>query len=209
MSAFDDYKEKGGLEGIALSLLSKQLREAVEDPAHLLADVAEALSYGNPTRAAEHLMQTLSELPEGHPLGTVKMIFYTLPAVQAGYREAVEFASRGVFPDDFPPMLAAWGAVDAYVRERNTLAAKQPRGKNSGRTAMIEAMAVAKLNEQTFKEFERSAKAGSIDGLNFIAPNTYQFDCHGNGDTEYEARDAALAKCWEEAGKAQKSKIRS
>lgn len=200
MSAIDDYLKKGGLEGIAVSLLSQQLREAIEDPAHLLAGVADALSQENFECAAKRLILTLSELPEGHLLAPVKTIFYTLPAVQAGYAEAVEFAARGVFPDDFPPMLAAWGAmkvtIDAYVQERNTHAARQPRRKKPGREAMIEAMTKAKREGMHLRTFLEAVKAGSIDGLSFQSPKTYAFDFHGDGDCEYEAGFTSLKKCW-------------
>jgi hypothetical protein len=210
MSALSDYRERGGLAGFAKEVLREQLQRAAEAPDHILAGVADALAEGDSVKAVECLLRALADLPDGHhPLGVVKLVFLTLPSIQAATKEAEDMLITGTeLPDSLPSRLVAWAGMGAFVRERNSKAAKKPRKGKPGRTKLIEAMVSPKQNGQSLKEFLQSAEAGSIENLS-VNLDIFTFDDSDHDPIEYEANYPSLMKCWEEAGKRQKSKIRN
>lgn len=211
MSAFSEYQEAGGLTGAAQALLHKQLEQAAQDPDHLLAQVAHALSIGNREKAAEYLILELSRLPDGHPLELLKMALHTLPLIHFAYLDAIEMVEQCEFDEAMPSEIVAWAGMAVAERQKNCHAAKHARSGKPGRREMIEAMRRARGggNKQTQKEFLRAVEAGSVDDLRLETPNTYVFCPPGFDEVRFTAKQSALSKCWEEAGGSSKTKKRS
>ncbi len=214
MGLFEDYKERGGLPGIALAILKEELTEAHSDEEHVLRSVVDSLCQDREAEAANRMVDILQAIPEGHRLSLPKMVFYTLPAVQATLNELADEILAGKDPcPEMPEAIRRWADMEAGSRaDRSALARKAAKpgklrspkegGVRDQKETVIAAMRRARQEGHTLEDFLESVRSGADTDLSVIVQGEgYEFH-HAYYGTPYKVvKRSALDKWWSKAGK--------
>ena len=223
MGAIEDYKDRGGMIGVARTTLVKELAAAAADELHFLRPVIDAYHSDQKAEAAERLMEILRVLPDGHRLGIVKVAFYTLPAVQAVVNEMVGEILAGKEPSaEMPEMIHRWAYMEAGSKaDRSSLARKaanpgvsrEPKegSLRNFRRVIVNEMKLARRESRTLKEFLKALPAHDLNqpaemGLSLAVRDTnncsrYTFHHDDFPEPYSEVTHSAVEKLWAEAGK--------
>lgn len=223
MGALEDYKQRGSLPGVARTTLVKELAAATADELHFLRPVIDAYQDDQKDEAAKRLMEILRVLPDGHRLGIVKMVFYTLPTVHAVVNEMAGEILAGKEPSaEVSERIHQWAYMEAGSRaDRSAFARKAAnpgvsRDPKEGslrnfRRVIVNGMKLARRESRTLKEFLKALPAHDLNqpaemGLSLAERDTndctrYTFHHDEFPEPYTEVTYSAVEKLWAEAGK--------